>query len=315
MKLTRQHKIKLLSFFPKLELSYIKNIHKKVLSDIYLTIPKGYKFFAWFKCWNKQNICFLMKIDSKTKKILDINIHSCVFDYSLCMGNGTILYGTMIKNKTNIFNIEDIFYYKNKNINNVNFNNKLTYLEKFCKNDISNKCYQKDDVMFGLPLMNYDFDLLLRQIENIPYPVYCIQHRNLFKKRAHLNLKINNLISKVEYFSVSACIEEDLYLLHCMDNNTLVEHNYAYISDYKTSVFMNSIFRNIVENNDLDKLEESDDEEEFENVNLDKFINDKIIIMKCAFVQKFNLWKPIEISTNKLSERRTVLNCEKNNRV
>ena len=36
----------------------------------------------------------------------------------------------------------------------------------------------------------------------------------------------------------------------------------AYIPDYKTSVFMNSLFRNIKENINLDYLEESDDEEE-----------------------------------------------------
>ena len=35
---------------------------------------------------------------------------------------------------------------------------------------------------------------------------------------------------------------------------------------------MNSLFRNIKENGNLDLLEESDDEEEFENIALDKFV-------------------------------------------
>ena len=35
---------------------------------------------------------------------------------------------------------------------------------------------------------------------------------------------------------------------------------------------MNSLFRTIKENENLDSLEESDDEEEFENSNVDKFV-------------------------------------------
>ena len=54
MKLTRRDLSTLLKGFPNIELSYEKNIHKKVpSSNIYLTIPKGRKYFAWFKYWNK----------------------------------------------------------------------------------------------------------------------------------------------------------------------------------------------------------------------------------------------------------------------
>ena len=50
MKLTRRDLSTLLKGFPNIELSYEKNIHKKVpSSNIYLTIPKGRKYFAWFK--------------------------------------------------------------------------------------------------------------------------------------------------------------------------------------------------------------------------------------------------------------------------
>ena len=41
---------------------------------------------------------------------------------------------------------------------------------------------------------------------------------------------------------------------------------------------MNSIFRNIKENRNLDLLEESDDEDEFENINLDKYLLNKKIM-------------------------------------
>ena len=59
---------------------------------------------------------------------------------------------------------------------------------------------------------------------------------------------------------------------------------------------MNKLFRTIKENYKLDSLEESDSEEEFENINEDKFVNlQKIVYMKCLYMKKFKKWKPIEI--------------------
>ena len=59
---------------------------------------------------------------------------------------------------------------------------------------------------------------------------------------------------------------DDIYELHHLNNNTLEFYDYAFIRDIKTSIFMNSLFRNIKENQNLDFLEESDDEEEFQNI-------------------------------------------------
>ena len=58
---------------------------------------------------------------------------------------------------------------------------------------------------------------------------------------------------------------------------------------------LNKLFRNIKENDNLDLLEESDDEEEFENINEDKFVNiTKRIKMKCVYNKRFQKWEPIE---------------------
>ena len=54
MNLTHNEKFKILKKFPKFELSYEKKLHKKVQSDICLTIPKGQKYFAWFKTFKKE---------------------------------------------------------------------------------------------------------------------------------------------------------------------------------------------------------------------------------------------------------------------
>jgi hypothetical protein len=62
---------------------------------------------------------------------------------------------------------------------------------------------------------------------------------------------------------------------------------------------MNKLFRNIKENEDLDKLEESDDEDEFENPNVDKFVYlEKSFKMKCQYNKRFKKWVPIEVVKN-----------------
>ena len=111
--------------------------------------------------------------------------------------------------------------------------------------------------------------------------------------------KVNNH-GKYKFFIVKADIQNDIYHLSNPDGtannaNTNVENELiASIPDYKTSVMMNSLFRNIKENKSLDALEESDDEDEFENVNLDKFVDlSKKIKMKCVYNYKFKKWTPI----------------------
>jgi hypothetical protein len=109
--------------------------------------------------------------------------------------------------------------------------------------------------------------------------------------------------SKYKIFIVSADIQNDIYNLVDPDAvNDLSNYDYtisnkliASVPDYKTSVFMNALFRNIKENKSLDALEESDDEDEFENTNIDKFVDlNKKIKMKCVFNYKFKKWTPIE---------------------
>ena len=72
---------------------------------------------------------------------------------------------------------------------------------------------------------------------------------------------------------------------------------------------LNSIFRNIKENRNLDALEESDDEGEFEDVREDRFVNlHKIVTMSCVYHKRFNKWEPVKIV--KGSKRKLVTAAE-----
>ena len=100
-----------------------------------------------------------------------------------------------------------------------------------------------------------------------------------------------------------------------MDKNEKQFYSYSVIPDYKTSVMMNEIFRKIKENVNLDALEESDSEDEFENVNQDKFVNINITkIMECSFNKTHKKWVPLKIAYNKeVSLKSQITMIEKNN--
>jgi len=100
-------------------------------------------------------------------------------------------------------------------------------------------------------------------------------------------------------FIVRPAIQNDVYYLYCKsDHNDEPKYfDVAHIPNFASSVLMNKLFRNIKENDNLDKLEESDDEEEFENEKEDRFVNmDKTYNMVCSYNFKFKKWFPLYIS-------------------
>ena len=79
---------------------------------------------------------------------------------------------------------------------------------------------------------------------------------------------------------------------------------------------MNTLFRTIKENENLDFLEESDDEEEFENISEDKFVNlEKKINILCVYNSKFKSWVPLEaLEKSNVCLKQDILGIEKKNR-
>ena len=97
-----------------------------------------------------------------------------------------------------------------------------------------------------------------------------------------------------------ADVQYDIYHLYAYGKeNSLEYYGIAYIANYKTSVFMNRLFRNIRENENLDYIEESDDDEDFQNIQQDKYVDLKRTLnMECIFNSKFKRWIPSRIAPN-----------------
>jgi len=80
------------------------------------------------------------------------------------------------------------------------------------------------------------------------------------------------------------------YVLRTRDEPITPTTMIAHIPNYKTSVMMNSLFRNIKENRNLDALEESDTEDE---ANIPLVDLNKWMRMSCTFSARFKRWQPI----------------------
>jgi hypothetical protein len=334
------------SFPNELKFSYEKSTHKKVLSDLYVIIPKGKKYFVWFTHHNRKNICLLLEICNRTHNIMNISYRYVSFHDTLSYG--TIFYGTMFRQvQDDIFSVENIYYYKGQDIRGYTYESKLKTIKDIFDNELRyNTRFQfhhsQKSVVFGIPVIVTSFDEACKVAEKLPYAVYSIQYRNLNISDAaeyylfggggggndrierkeinnnNNNIKIDiiekpgnkkvsmntNTNTNTRIFYIKPDLQNDIYYLYdtkaftltSLEGSSIISNNLAHIPDYKTSVLMNKLFRNIKENRNLDALEESDDEEEFENIQIDKFVDlNKVLKMRCNFNYKFQAWVPIHV--------------------
>ena len=285
----------ILQQFPKIELCYDKVNHNKVSTDYCIAIPQGRKCFAWFTCFKNKYVCILLE-QGFQNKTTDIRIYNCCFKNELAFG--TILYGTFLDRR--FFNTEDIYHYKNKNVQAMSNHNKMLLLQTIFETELKRISYLKNDIIFGLPIIKSNYDDLYNAIIQLPYRVYGVQFRNMNNTfRCTYPMK-NETIMRAN-FVVKASLQNDIYeLYYTVTKRGLMRYSTARIPNYTTSVMMNKLFRTIKENDNLDRLEESDDEDEFENVDLDKYVDlDKRVIMDCIYDSKFKKWTPVKVSANK----------------
>ena len=137
---------------------------------------------------------------------------------------------------------------------------------------------------------------------------FCKLSRPKFKKS-----QCQEQTNYISTFMIKADIQTDVYNLFVYDENMLLTfYNVAYIPNCKSSVYMNSIFRNIKENYNLDLIEESDDEEDFEDIREDKYVNLELeVIMDCVYHTKFRRWVPIKVVCGDTSKVISLINLPK----
>jgi len=324
-----------LTRFPQAELSYETISHTKVYHsyDIGLAIPHGKKGYIWLTFDRYHDVSYLFEIN-REKKIVRGNKVEIDFDKSLSVG--TLLYGTIISDEnTNAFLIEDVLQYKGIPLDTARQLDKLCLLYKVFNQLKLNKPNQMQiylPAMWRVQLTDTDSaypSVLPEQFsDSLPYTVRHIQYRSSIDKMPFINVFISRKgtpvsipiqpsimqksspiyvpirasFIKPQYkyatvFSVTADIQYDIYrLFACGKNNQRIYYNVANVPNYETSVFLNGLFRKIRENTNLDYIEESDDEDDFQNMDEDKYVDtNKTILLECIFDRKFKKWTPMRV--------------------
>jgi len=158
-------------------------------------------------------------------------------------------------------------------------------------------------------------------VPTLPYKVFSIQMHGCYKNEKssikwvdflslqypnqlpHYACKTTNgyapkpLNKNNKTFWINADMQRDVYYLHEQKTDAKTSSQIAYIPNFETSRLLNSYFRNIKENDRLDALEESDDEDDFENSEADKYVFlDRVLRMECVYNARFKKWVPVKLA-------------------
>lgn len=303
--------------FPSLKLSYDKQIHKKVYTDkdIFMVVPYGVKFLAWFTYYQNRNVCFLIELTSK-KIPKSFKMVTTCFHHDLALG--TILYGSVVKDR--FFVCEDALWFCGKNLienkRTSKFSGRLPIIQDLFSNYVKQQSVSKKHLIFCTPIMGKDYNKVEKTMETLPYTTYGIKFINDTDSFCRVFVP---KLEKVVYhgvFKIKAKPDADMYDSFFYNKGMWEPHKPIYVGSYRASVMMNSIFRNIKENQCLDSLEESDDEDEFENCDIGKYTDlTKTVFMKCRFNPKFKKWEPIEMVSDKKTITYDDLWCVENKHI
>jgi len=329
---TAEEKMNLLNRLPSLELSYEPKLHKKVYAPVYYIIPKGPKALIWYTYWHEQNICLLIKLNERGN-YSDVQVFPAVFGDALALG--TIIYGTyFLQQQRHYFTCEQLYYYKGLYVAKKTYNERLNLLLDMFTAQIEQVAHTTNSLVVGLPVMTETYEEALAQLDTLPYKTYgigaprtSVQAPNAFAKplavsashvpasqthvpasQTHVpyakpvsashvpthaapNVFLHSQTTKA-IFKVKADLAADNYHLYTVED---VFYETAMIPTYKCSVMMNALFRNIKENANLDLLEESDEEDDFENTQIDKFVDlEKTYTMEGVYAKRFKKWQPVK---------------------
>tara|TARA_Y100000992_G_scaffold302285_1_gene275874 strand:+ start:21570 stop:22547 length:978 start_codon:yes stop_codon:yes gene_type:complete len=274
-------------------------------ANCFILKPKGKKCILWFTYYEKDLLCILILLNDNNI----YNENNLYYNYDINFDkkltyNNTLISGIYIKNNDSNYIIIDNIYNYNlfntiilKNYFNNNIKSKL-----FIYNTIINCIINNDNYKIFIPLIYNNINKLYKKINTLNYKLYAI---SVYTENKYIgNFIFNNKISFnsncITSFKIKSNIKEDIYEMYILnEKNKETFYDYLLIDSYKNSVFMNNLFRNIRENINLDLLEESDNEDDFENINENKFLNNKEHIIDCIYNMKFKKWIPQKISKDK----------------
>lgn len=305
-------------------------------ADIVIAVPRGTKHYAWFVRREAKCVCFLLELNDRNQIIRVCETPSCfsssLATNTLFYGTlyehkkqpffavEDLLYyqGMNFQTRNFLCKLECLATIFQNEIRQVSYGKKIcvfglpvmhTDATQLCTmitpdqkiSHFQYRFFKKNNIYKVKPYVFWQKTILSSGTDE---PSHCrnpprATTSDQRKARGKVQLQTYDNIERKQngirtcIFKVTPDICNDIYHLHDKDGKN---SDIAYIPDYKTSVMMNKLFRNIKENDDLDALEASDDEDEFEDMREDKHVFlDRSYLMKCSFHPRFKKWVPGEL--------------------
>ena len=324
--------------------------NKVYKSDIIMAIPEGRKSFAWFTTYNDKNVCLIMELSENKQitniKIVNVCFNSELAYGTIFYGTTFFHMYNKFFTIEDIFYYKgtDVSRYNwgrkfelfntilSKDIKQISLNNSfMVFGMPLLSNNLDDFYNKVEQIKYKIGVVQFR---LFERCNNFLFMSFTkFMEQKMIKPNNNNINKIDVKYNKIEIdkkpydrsvandrsvddrkevvFKIKPDMQNDIYQLYCLnDDNNEIYYDTCLIPNFNTSVMMNKLFRTIKENDRLDALEESDDEEEFENENEDKFVYlDKTYNMVCLYNYKFKKWYPVRIAnTNLLITKITKLN-------
>ena len=315
--------------------------NKVYKSDIIMAIPEGRKSFAWFTTYNDKNVCLIMELSENKQitniKIVNVCFNSELAYGTIFYGTTFFHMYNKFFTIEDIFYYKgtDVSRYNwgrkfelfntilSKDIKQISLNNSfMVFGMPLLSNNLDDFYNKVEQIKYKICVVQFR---LFERCNNFLFMSFTkFMEQKMIKPNNNNINKIDVKYNKIEIdkkpydrsvandrsvddrkevvFKIKPDMQNDIYQLYCLnDDNNEIYYDTCLIPDFNTSVMMNKLFRTIKENDRLDALEESDDEEEFENENEDKFVYlDKTYNMVCLYNYKFKKWYPVRIANTNL---------------
>ena len=122
--------------------------------------------------------------------------------------------------------------------------------------------------------------MFIMYASNLPYRVYQIRKNNNFNENIH-HMTCNFSVMQINS-------NRDIYELYVKKGQRLYKYDSAFVNDYKTSVFLKSVFNN--KSKKYQEIEYSDDENDDNEEEI--YMETKHVILTCVYVNNVKKWKP-----------------------
>lgn len=291
---------------PPFELSYAIDRHRKVEPDAFLVAPRGGRALLWFCSHDGDDACYSFRLDGR-RQSRPTREMGC-FSHELCAG--TLLYGVLQEQDQKggkRFMCEDVLWCKGDRVERFSLRRKICLLQDIFDRGLG-PVPSTRYMDIALPVWSESAEEAERIANACAYPCRGVfayaSHlpglRPLPRDRVHRRVvsaprRVPPSVGKHAVLVAQACIEPDTYSLLARGPDSLVRVGRASVPSIKTSVMMNRFLRKIKENENLDLLEESDSDEEFEDIAEDRYIHgSRYVAFKCAYNVRHQGWEPIE---------------------